>query len=95
MLKAWKSGPAKRAPINIVATVTRNWNGTRVVVDANQSTTPSGKIQFSWTDHNTPIKDQGGKVEVPYYPDNIIFVEVRVTDPVCEFSASEGFQEVK
>jgi len=87
LLEAKEHGPAQRS--EIVINVKDSQSVDYITIDASESKTPSGKIQFAWGDPDNPLGTESRiSTTVSNKKIGVSTAFLKVTDPVCGISKS-------
>ncbi|MDU9393608.1 hypothetical protein [Pseudomonas sp. zfem002] len=90
--RAWEHGPAKRKPLTINVTEQANSSHGKLYLDAGASTTNSGRIRFEWVPASSADATTGQSAQLGVDLGTRDTAQLKVTDPVCEVSASRTFK---
>ena len=86
-LEANKHGTPQRR--EIIIKVKDSQSADYITIDASESTTPSGKIQFAWGDPDNPLGTESRiSTTVSNKRIGVLTAPLKVTDPVCGISKS-------
>jgi len=86
MKKAGEHGPAQRKDITI--TVNGSVVNNMITLDASESKTPSGKIEYAWGNPADPVSTDSHISSEGNNKPTKVSVPIMVKDPVCETSKS-------